>query len=188
MWGHPSCPEHSHATRWTFYPWHKAEQTHHYMEVLETGSCPKVAGLNGVCPHDGALVEESPMAFKVKLSSVAWAAYSLPKPSADTRAWLLDCPTHPPWRSRTHLDSLWILFNRSLVSSLELGIDGTSFPFVFMALNLLQLAQLASLGRKQLTLGFRLVASYRDASTGEPVWKGPESPWYSGSCPNWSSG
>lgn len=190
MWGPPSCPEHSHATRWTSNPRHKAGQTHLYLEVLRLGAVQSLQvwmEFVHVMEHwwrKGPWLSKSSYPTWHGLPIVLQTHQQTPELDYST----IPCILHGAPVLSFSWDSLWILCNRSLISSLELGIEGTSFPFVFVVFHLLQHACLSPLSRKQLTLGFRLVASHRDASTGEPLWKGPESPWYSRSCPDWSLG
>lgn len=89
---------------------------------LETGCCPKFAGLNGVCPRDGALVEERSAIFKVKLSNMARAAYS---PQSHQQTPELDYSNaHASSMALQNSASLGFPLNpcnRSLISSLELA-------------------------------------------------------------------
>lgn len=140
---------------------HKAGQTHLYLEVLRLAAVRRLQVWMDFVHVMEHWWEKGP--WLSKSSYPTWHGLPIVSQSHQQTPELdyLTVPhiLHGAPELTCSRDSLWILCNRSLVSCLELGIEGTSFPFMFMVLHLLQLAHLAPLSRKQLTLGFGLVAS-----------------------------
>lgn len=135
MWGPPSCPEHSHATRWTSNPRQKAGQTHLYLEVLRLGAVQSLQvwmEFVHVMEHwwrKGPWLSKSSYPTWHGLPIVLQSHQQTPELDYST----VPCILHGAPELSFSWDSLWILCNRSLISSLELGIEGTSFPFVFVS-------------------------------------------------------